>query len=75
MVIVHSFFLHLGPGLGGRWPKLTGGHCLEVALVLILFGRDLVWSLWTGGRYSEVVVSTGLTVQLFLFEFDFFHGL
>jgi hypothetical protein len=27
-----------------------------------LFGQDLGWSLLTGGRCSEVVVSTGLTV-------------
>ncbi len=52
MVVVHRFFLHLGPG----------GRCSEVVLVLILLGRDLGWWLLTGGRYSEVVVNTGLTV-------------
>jgi hypothetical protein len=41
---------------------LTGGRCSEVDLVLKLLGRDLEWPLLTGGRYSEVVVSTGLTV-------------
>jgi len=41
---------------------LTGGRCSEVALVQSLLGRVLGWSLLTGGRYSEVVVSTGLTV-------------
>jgi hypothetical protein len=41
---------------------LTGGHYSEVDLVLKLLRRDLEWSLLTGGRYSEVVVSTGLTV-------------
>jgi hypothetical protein len=41
---------------------LTGGRCSEVDLVLKLLGRDLEWSLLTGGRYSEVVVNTGLTV-------------
>jgi hypothetical protein len=28
----------------------------------IIVGRDLGWSLLTGGRYSEVVVNTGLTL-------------
>ena len=43
---------------------MTGGRCSEVDLVLKLLGRDLVRSLLTGGRYSEVVVNTGLTVPL-----------
>ena len=43
---------------------MTGGRCSEVDLVLKLLGRDLEWSLLTGGRYSEVVVSTGLTVLI-----------
>jgi len=42
---------------------LTGGCCSEVDLVLKLFGRDLGWSLLAGGCYSEVVVSSGLTVH------------
>jgi hypothetical protein len=29
-----------------------------------MLGRDLEWSLLTGGRCSDVVVSTGLTEQL-----------
>ncbi len=38
-----------------------------VILVLKLLGRDLGWLLLTDGRYSEVVVSTGLTVyKIFL---------
>ena len=41
---------------------MTGGRCSEVDLVLKLLGRVLEWSLLTGGRYSEVVVNTGLTV-------------
>ncbi len=46
------------------WPMviLTGGRCSEVNLVLKLLGQDLGWLFLTGGRYSEVVVSTGLTV-------------
>jgi hypothetical protein len=52
---------------------LTGGCCSEVDLVLKLLGQDLGWSLLTGGRYSEVVVSTSLTVfQIILFK-GFFH--
>jgi hypothetical protein len=43
---------------------LTGGRCSEVDLALKLLGRDLGWSLLTGGRYLEVVVCTGLTVLL-----------
>ncbi len=34
-------------------------------LMLKLLGRVLEWSLLTGGRYSEVVVNTGLTVPVF----------
>ncbi len=49
---------------------MTGGHCSEVDLVLKLLGQDLRWSLLTGGRYSEVVVSTGLTVLLFHAHFQ-----
>ncbi len=41
---------------------MTGGRCSEVVLGLNLLGRVLGWSLLTGGRYSEVVVNTGLTV-------------
>ncbi len=45
---------------------MTGGHCSEVDLGLKLLGRDLEWLLLTGGRYSEVVVNTGLTVYLII---------
>ena len=62
VVVVDNFFFHLEPNLGGPWPWLTGGRCSEVDLVLILLGRDLEWSLLTGGRYLEVVVNTGLIV-------------
>jgi hypothetical protein len=41
---------------------LTGSRYLGVVLVLKLLERDLGWSLLTGGRYSEVDISTGLTV-------------
>jgi hypothetical protein len=43
---------------------LTGGRCSEVDLVPKLLGRDLGRSLLTGGCYSEVVVSTSLTVNV-----------
>ena len=46
---------------------LTGGRCSEVDLVLKMLGRDLEWSLLTGGRYSEVVVNTCLTVVVSYF--------
>ncbi len=46
---------------------MTGGRCSEVDLVLKLLGRDLGWSLLTGGRYSKVVVNTGLTVLRIIF--------
>ena len=49
--------MNFGPDLGG--------HCSEVVLVLKLLGWDLECSLLTGGRYSEVVVRTGLTVHIF----------
>ncbi len=39
---------------GGCWPELDS--------LLKLLGRDSEWSLLIGGRYSEVVVNTGLTV-------------
>ena len=55
-------FMTFGTKLGGRWSQLTGGRCSGVDLVLKMLGRDLEWSLLTGGCYSEVVVSTGLTV-------------
>ncbi len=41
---------------------MTGGRCSEVDIVIKLLGQDLGWSLLTGGCYSEVVVSTSLTV-------------
>ena len=44
---------------------MTIGRYSEVDLVLKLLGRDLEWSLLTGGRYSEVVISSGLTVAKF----------
>ncbi len=47
-----------------RWSLvvIVGGRCSEVVLVLNLLGQVLGWSLLAGGRYSEVVVNTGLTV-------------
>jgi hypothetical protein len=38
---------------------------LQSKLVLKSVWPDLVWPLLTGGRYSEVVVKTGLIVQVF----------
>jgi hypothetical protein len=32
------------------------------------------WPLLTGGRYSEVVVRTGLSVYIFFFNFFFLFG-
>jgi hypothetical protein len=51
-----------------KWLLYRGGWSLEVfqsKLVLELVWPDLVWPLLTGGRYSEVAVSTGLTVLNF----------
>ena len=53
---------------------MTGGRCSEVDLVLKLLGRDLEWPLMTGGRYSEVVVSTGLTVLVLNFKKSYVLG-
>jgi len=52
-------------GTPQTWLLYRGGWSLEVfqsKLVLKLVRPDLVWSLLTGGRYSEVVINTGLTV-------------
>ncbi len=62
LVAVNKLIFQFGLHLGGRWSQLTGGRCSEVVLVLKLLGQDLGLSLLRGGRYSEVVVSTGLTV-------------
>jgi hypothetical protein len=40
---------------------LTGSRSSEV-INIIKFGTSKWRSLWTGGRYSEVVVSSGLTI-------------
>ncbi len=50
MVVVDMFSIHLESNLGGCWSKLTGGICSEVNSELKLLGRDLEWSLLTGGR-------------------------
>jgi hypothetical protein len=41
---------------------LKGGRYSEFILLLIFVGPYFGWSLLTGGRCLEVVVSTGLTV-------------
>ncbi len=56
-------YMIFGNCLGGHWPQLTRGRCSEVVLTLKLLGRDLGLLFLTGGRYLEVVVSTGLTVH------------
>jgi hypothetical protein len=56
-------------GTPKKRPLYRGGRYLEgfqLKLVLELVYPDLVWPLLTGGRYSEVAVSTGLTVPTFL---------
>ena len=62
IAVVDGILVHLRPDLVGRWLLLTGDSCLEVDLALKLLGRDLEWSLLTGGCYWEAVVSKGLTV-------------
>ena len=54
--------VRFGNHLDNHWQLLAGGRCLEVDLALTLFGRNLAWSMSTVGRYSRVVVITGLTV-------------
>ena len=52
-------------GTPKKWLLYRRCRFLEVfqsKLVLKLVWPDLVWSLLTGGRYSEVVINTGLTV-------------
>jgi hypothetical protein len=55
-------------GTQKEWPLLTGvtgGRCSEVIYVIKASqGTKKWWSLWTGGRYSEMVVSSGLSVLL-----------
>jgi len=65
MVAVDKFIFQFELHLGGCWSQLTGDCCSEVVLVLKLLGQDLGWSLLTGGRYLEVVASTGLTTKTF----------
>ncbi len=52
-------------GTPKKRPLYRGGRSLEgfqLKLVLELVWLGLVWPLLTGGRYSEVAISTGLTV-------------
>jgi hypothetical protein len=56
----------LGPKNSGRCGQV-GGRCLEVIYVMkAMIRTSKWWSLETGGRYLEVVVSSGLTVYLFI---------
>jgi hypothetical protein len=49
---------------------VTGGPYSEVIFVLILVGPDSGWSLLSGGRCSEVVVRSGLTVPVNFLCYD-----
>ncbi len=42
------------------WTLLTGGCCSEVTFTKINNRAQKWWSLYTSGRYSEVVVNSGL---------------
>jgi hypothetical protein len=53
-------------GTPKKRPLYRGGRSLEgfqLKLVLELVRPDLFWPLLTGGRYLEVAVSTGLTLD------------
>ncbi len=61
-------------GTPKKWPLYRVGRSLQVfqsKLVLKVALRDLGWPLLTGGRYSEVAVNTGLTVETSLRFPDF----
>ncbi len=58
-------------GTFNLWLLLTGGRCSEVGLKTQI-GTPKQQSLQAGSRYSEVVVSSGLTVSVFTIEFLFF---
>jgi hypothetical protein len=49
-------------GYPKKWPLYRSLEVFQSKLVLELVWLDLVWPLLTGGRYSEVGISTGLTV-------------
>ncbi len=54
---------------------MTGGRFSEVIDVIKTPNGTKKWrSLWTGGRYSEVVVSSGLTVFTMSSVFDAMHS-
>ncbi len=53
-------------GTQKKWPLIKSGRSVEgfqSKLVSKLARPDFVRPLMTGGRYSEVAVNTGLTVQ------------
>ena len=55
-------------GTPKKWPWYRVGLSLQVfqsKLVLKVAWPDLGWPLLTGGRYSEVAVSSGLTVYIY----------
>ncbi len=66
MIIQSNLSTTASFGTQKKRPFYRGGRSLEgfqLKLVLELVWPDLVWPLLTGGRYSEVAVSTGLTVH------------
>jgi hypothetical protein len=53
-------------GTQKKWPLYRGGCSVEgfqSKLVSKLAWPEFAWPLLTGGRYSDVAVNTGLTVQ------------
>jgi hypothetical protein len=69
LIIIDSCVVKRKQFWGGS-QVLTGGCCKEVGLCYknwnwdskIVVAMDR-WSLWTGGRYSDVIVSSGLIVR------------
>ncbi len=59
--------MHSNFGNLGWWSLLTGGHCSEVALCFEKLNMGPT-ALQAGGRYTEKVVSLGLTVSLYFTE-------
>jgi len=54
-------------GTPKKWLLYKGGQFFEVfqsKLVLEFVWQNLVWPFLTGGRYSKVAISTGLTAIL-----------
>ena len=59
----------VGTWLAGRWALNGGARSIQVALYRVCTAiiRDLVWRPFkTGGRWTQVVVSTGFTVHTYI---------